>query len=350
MSAQQRRIIGIVAIALLSACTPAPEAQWQDYRQRLSRVLEVDLAAQAATAYTPSAPDKGELAVGSAAPPPLPSVKTAPQLSEAQITLIDLARLHDCGLDSLISERNSSLGKVMPAAVALHYELKLLDLLPRCIALPDLPPELTAHLMQIREQKRAELPARFVALLTTDSTLRSQLQGSKRGITDMAGQTATRQALQTLLQTARDLKSFSQQTAATSRPAPALLQQPWMDALSALHQSQRLADLQHSLRQSLLELSQLNDALDTVPLSCKPGQRAVMDQVLQQIFIGRLQPMLAQTDQSVTELSPLLDALYQEPHWRLAIAARFSQPQQQLQQQLKRHVQWWLAYQQRCTK
>ena len=76
MSAQQRRIIGIVAIALLSACTPAPEAQWQDYRQRLSRVLEVDLAAQAATAYAPSASDKGELALGSAAPPPLPAAMT----------------------------------------------------------------------------------------------------------------------------------------------------------------------------------------------------------------------------------------------------------------------------------
>lgn len=340
MSAQLRGIRCIVAMALLGACTPAPEAQWQDYRQRLSRVLEVDFAA-------PAAADK-ELAMRTAAPPPLPSIKTAPQLSEQQITLIDVARLHDCGLDSLISERNSSLGKVMPAAVALRYELKLLDLLPNCIALPNLPPELSQRLVQIRQQKRTELPARFAVLLTTDSTLRSQLQGSKRGITDMAGQTATRQALQSLLQTARDLDSFSQQTDATSRPAPALLQQPWMDALAALHQSQRLADLQHSLRQSLLELSQLNDTLAAAPLSCKPGQRAVMDQVLQQIFIGRLQPMLAQTDQSLTELTPMLEALYQEPHWRQAIAARFSQPQQQLQQQLKRHVSWWLAYQQRC--
>lgn len=335
----------------LSGCTPAPEAQWQDYRQRLSRVLDTDL--DEATTSVQNESDTRETspaAVNSslAEPMPLPSFKTAPELSEHQITLIDVARLHACGLDQVISARNSSLGKVMPAAVALHYELTLLDLLPACIALPDIPRELQQRLIDIRQLKLRELPARFAWMLATDNTLRSQLQGSKRGITDMAGQTQTHQALLSLLQSASALQTLSQQTDRTSRPAPELMQQPWMDALSALHQSQRLADLQHSVRQSLEELTRLNDALNALTVRCKSGQRQVMDQVLQQIFIKRLQPMLAQTDQSLTELTPLLSKLYDLPQWRELIAARYTNPQQQLQIQLKRHVRWWQTYQQQC--
>lgn len=354
----------IVSFSLiLTACTPAPDAQWQDYRERLSRVLSSEL-----------------LAPVPQAPMALPSVKTAPELHSDQITLIDLARLHECGLDGLVSERNSSLGKMMPAAVALGYELKLLDLLPSCIALPDLPSDLRNQLISIRLQKLAALPSRFTMLLTTDPTLRSQLQGSKRGITDMAGQTQTRQALQSLYETAKALQQLSANAAVSKnfevaetisasetaktrpaattssvaeqavRPTAALLQQPWMAALSAIHQSQRLADLQHSARQSVLELSSLNDALERLVLTCPSGQRQVMDQVLQQIFIGRLQPLLAETDQSLTELNPWLVQLYATAPWRDLVEQRFVAPQQQLQQQLRRHVRWWQAYQQRCPR
>lgn len=328
-----RTLQGLVLLIGVSACTEAPQAQWQDYRERLARVLGVDLAG----------PDAGS------APAALPSVKTAAEFTEQTITLVELARLHPCGLDSLISERNSSLGKVMTAAVALDYELKLLDLLPACIALPELPTEFKQRLQAIRAEKLQQLPARFQAMLTTDQTLRAQLQGSKRGIDDMSGQSSTRQALQNLQSTAVLLRTFSQSHDVTQRPPAALLTQPWMQALSDLHQSQRLADLQHSVRQSLLEISSLNEALAAVPLTCPRGQRAVMDQVLQQIFIGRLQPMLAQTDQSITELTPLLLALYHGSPWHEVIRARYLEPKLQLQQQLKRHVSWWQSYQQRCA-
>lgn len=326
-----------LVLALLtsaSACTEAPQAQWQDYRERLTRVLDVELAG----------PETG------LTPPALPSVKTAPEFTEQTISLVELARLHPCGLDSLISERNSSLGKVMTAAVALDYELKLLDLLPSCIRLPDLPSEFKQRLSSIRAHKLQQLPARFQAILTTDQTLRTQLQGSKRGIDGMSGQSLTHQALQNLHSTAVALRAFSQSQDVTPRPPAALLTQPWMQALSDLHQSQRLADLQHSLRQHLLEITSLNAALAAVALTCPSGQRAVMDQILQQIFIGRLQPMLAQTDQSITELSPLLLALYDQSPWRELIHARYLEPKRQLQQQLKRHVSWWQSYQQRCAR
>lgn len=325
----------VVIVALwFVGCTPQPDAMWQDYRARLSRVLAITLPEPVA------------------APPvrALPAVNTAPTFDVATITLLDVARLRDCGLDQLISARNSSLGKTMPAAVALSYEVQLLEQLPACIALEQLPDTLRHTLRELQTSKLAQLPQRFEQLLIQDSTLRAQLQGSRRGITDMAGQAQTVQALMQLQQTAQLLVEWQQHGSMSKASQTALAAEPWRLALETLYQTQRLADLQHSVRHSVLELTAINAALANSPINCRPGQRAVMDQVLQQVFIQRIQTMLAQVDQSLTELKPLLVALYSDPNWRAVLDNRLFHPQQQLHDALKQHVRWWQHYQAQCPR
>lgn len=145
---------------LLSGCNTDPATDLLErYASRTGNAIEVDvdLALQTpAQVYTPLAPRRERLAA-------------VPEIREG---LLDLLDLRQCDLMQLVSERNTSLGRVAKPSQRLIYELKILPALNRCIAtLADEPEqkELSAKLAQYRDTKRAGFaPLLFNAIYQTD--------------------------------------------------------------------------------------------------------------------------------------------------------------------------------------
>jgi hypothetical protein len=309
----------LVLSLLLSACSPQPDSQLADYHDRLQRVFALELPT----------PAKSSL-------PALPAVALFQQpLAEAKLDLSDFLALDYCNLQTLVGERNNVLGKVATDAVSLQYELKLLATLQPCLDQPQsrlaLGQPLYDELTQLVRLKQQQLPQRFVLLLGRDPTLRQQLQGANRGFS--SGVSDTAQALRALIALKQQIAAGQYQDAATVDIS---------QALGMLYQSQTLADLQHSLRLSADFFGQLHLALQAIPPSqlCRADPQ-IADNLLQQIFIKRLQPELAALDGAAQQLLPLLQQLYQAHPLQAAIDSRFIIPRQQLQQALRQHVSFW---------
>lgn len=319
----------LIVAAMQNACTPYPESLLSDYQARLQRVLpQAQLTGQLHKAALPAMPDVHKLSL---------SVPTA------TIDLTDMLALDVCDLETLIAERNSSLGKVQTDAGLLQYELRLLDKLGLCLTTParsnQLDAELIAKLQQIYQQKQQQLPAVFANLLSRDQTLRQQLGGSQRGVSpDQGGHAETLQALQQL-----------------NRLRQLILQRDYQaagkvdihQALGTLHQTQLVADLQHSLRLSQQFFLQLNADLATRSNTelCQ-ADRNIRDNLLTQIFIARVQSELARLDGMANELSAALLQLYQQHPLQPTVQQRLLAPQQALQHQLRQHVAFWQRWRQ----
>ena len=335
-------ILTVLLSLMFSGCTPNSDSEFDVYRDRLSRTLDIEL--------NPPAPLKQPAAA-------LPN-KNPVHFQDLSLDLSQLLALDSCGLSvnskdlaSLISERNSILGKVMTASTQLHYELQLLNSLNHCldnlnksaISSAKLDDELSQELAAIGVLKKQQLPARMQALLTQDETLRQQLQGSQRPLNLGSGQaTETIGALDNLIKLRSAVESHDYATAI----AIDINQQ-----LAILHQGQILADLQHSLRSNSNQLKVLNDELQHFqPRWCKTQTQEILQQVLLQVFIARVQVQLAHQDGIAQQIIPKLTQLYQDTPLAPAITERFEQPWQRLHTELKRHIAWWQQHEKRCQQ
>jgi len=340
-------MVGGVAACLIS-CSSEPDRLWADYRARLSRVLQVELPANSNNfnrALSTPLSSPNEQLTELAAPE---TTQTEPDarmqaklqaISAPALSMLEVHQSRPCGLDQLAATRNNQLGKVMSASVQLHYELQLLATLPICIRHPSIEPALQQKLNEIYQHKQQQLSLRWRQFLQHDATLRQQLSGSLRGLARQPGSsTPTQQALRQLLQ----LKSLIDQQNYAKAAAIDI-----EAALSQLYRGQLLADLQYSLRRSEAELRQLNQQLAvlTDEQLCSVDS-TVRDNVLQQIFIGRVQQHLALLVDLSTELTPLLLQLYQQQPFAAEVITRFSTPTAQLKTQLKAHVRFWQTWQQ----
>ncbi len=348
---QRRWLLLLISLPLmlLSGCTPAPAALFDDYQQRLARLLPLP----------PLEPNT--VAIEDYAS--LPAVRDVLlQLPDIRLDLLDLIAIRHCGLQSLVAQRNSSLGKVMSTANQLGYELELLQQLKPCLTHPSLDLKLQQQLQAFYQQKLMALPKALHNLLLTDQTLRQQLQGSQRWLALGAAHTTT-----DTLFALQQLVKLKQQALAISHAADAPLKQFGQtrhmnllltadinQALALLYQGQLLADLQYSMRQSNLQLQQLNQRLATVDLTnwCvkaqRNGQSDILNNVFGQIYLGRVQPYLAQLDSINHQLLPLLTQLYQDSPFQALLVNRFTAPADKLRQHLSTHVRWWQQVQQQC--
>jgi hypothetical protein len=334
---------------LLGSCSPAAESLFEDYHSRLARILP--LPAPAINPIT--------------ALPALPAVREVQQqLPDLRLDLLDLVAIRHCGLQQLVASRNSSLGKVMTAANQLGYELELLQQLSPCLHHPELSHKLQQQLQQMYQQKQQALPLVLSNLLLTDVTLRQQLQGSQRSLSPGAASLGsdTLQALQQLQILQQQVLTQSGANAADTTATNQQQQhisESWHterinQALALLYQGQLLADLQYSVRYSNNQLQTLNQQLAALDLSqwCGKarfnGQVDILLTVFRQIYLGRVQPYLAELDSLNHQLMPTLTALYQHSPFQQLITARFNQPAAELRHQLKTHVRWWQQLQQQC--
>ena len=218
-----------------------------------------------------------------------------------------------------------------------------------CLTNPDIASDLQQKLAAIASDKAALIDKHWQNFLQQDETLRQQLHPS-RSLSEpnsVAGVAETMQALHSLLALKKSIVHQNWQHASSINPE---------QALEALYKANTLSQLQQSLRFSQNWLQSLNQQLEQLDLKtqCPAGKSSdkteILNTILLQYFIGKVQLYLAQVDGAYQQLYPLLEQLYQDTALAPSIQQRFEVPNTELKAELKRHVIWWKAIQQHCPK
>ena len=326
-------LILFAVVCIASGCSDPAQSLMHDYTSRLSRTLALEIQ------------DPAPLDLQ-----PLPSITaTRADITERSITLVELVATRACGLDVLLGERNSSLGKVMTPSQRLKYELAFLKQVQPCLTDPDIAPDLQQKLAAIAADKAAQIDKHWQNFLQQDETLRQQLH-PYRNLSEpnsVAGVAETMQALHSLLALQKSIVQQNWQQASSINPE---------QALEALYKANTLSQLQQSIRFSQNWLQSLNQQLEQLDLKaqCLVGKSSdkaeILNTILLQYFIGKVQLYLAQVDGTYQQLYPLLQQLYQGTTLVQPIQQRLEVPHTELKAELKRHVIWWKAVQQQCPK
>tara|TARA_R110002126_G_scaffold15185_6_gene62490 strand:- start:1154 stop:2152 length:999 start_codon:yes stop_codon:yes gene_type:complete len=321
----------MVVLASLAGCSkPDSKATLTDYQQRLSRVLELD-SVKVQTEPVATLPRLSELKQ------PLPDIR---------LDLRDAWASRECGLDQLIGERNSSLGRVFQPSTQLNYELRLLAQLDNCLQ-QQLSPALQQQISIWLNKKQQSVALALTNMLLADDTLRQQWHSTSHGLAagDNSGFVTSSGALNNLVSLAEQIKKQQWQQAAKVD-----IEQ----SLATLYQSDFLAQLQTSLRFSAAWFNQVNPQLLAIaPDSLCPNGRSteqlkILTTVFRKFFIGQLQAHLAELNRYHNDIWPLLQQLYQHTSLYPALQQRYQQPAVQLQQQLMLQVKWWQQLNQEC--
>jgi hypothetical protein len=182
--------VALIALAATAGLALWPEdpvaARWQDYLARLERLTRQPVPSAAALELRPY---PGNAALRR----PLPDLRTG---------LLNYLGLRHCDLMSLVSERNSALGKLRSASL-LDYELTFIERGQRCLngaALED--PELIGLLERTLEVKRDSLGDLFWNATWASDELRGFLNqspgpagDSARGLEALGGLASAGRAL-----------------------------------------------------------------------------------------------------------------------------------------------------------
>lgn len=327
-----KAILALALLFSLSGCGKYDgDKVFEKYQQRLTRVLELDAVAE-----------------------PLPAVALLPAerdlkqpLPDLRLDMFDAYSTRRCGLDLLVGERNSSLGKVYTASKQLNYELRFLYQLQSCLQLEWQDTALLTELQQVYQQKQQSIGIAFQNMLLTDNTLRKELLGIRQSLPlhDVAGISETWQALTSLVQLQQMIKQQDWQ-AAQSIDIEQQLQQ--------FYKFNFLSKLQFSLRSSRHHLQQVNLLLrpKTPEKLCQKSpnrqQLDILANLFGKFFVGEVQQYTVNLQNYQQQLWPLLSQLYQDTAVYPALQQRFENTYQQMRSQLSEHVKWWQALDAKC--
>lgn len=316
----------------LSACTEYNgDKALQNYQQRLQRVLDVS---QQNTAL----PDAPTLTAQRDLKQPMPDIR---------LDLTDAYATRRCSLDTLIGERNSSLGKVYSASKQLSYELRFLTQLQRCLEQSWDDTTLLNQLQQVYQQKQLSINIAFNNMLLTDETLRKELLGKRQALPLQAapGFSETWQALTELSQLQQFIREQNWQAAS---------QIDIEQQLQLLYRYNFIGRLQYSLRTAGHHLAQLNQLTTTVtPAVLCPQQRdteqlRILANVFSKYFVSEIQLYTSELSRYQQQLWPLLHQLYQHTDVNSALTQRFEQTYLAMRTELSSHVTWWQTLNRQC--
>ena len=322
----------ILLLLSLSACSDYNgDRALKNYQQRLARVLETEVPP---IAPQPAATLQAERDLKQ----PLPDLR---------LDLTDAYATRRCGLDVLIGERNSSLGKVYPASKQLAYELRFLAQLQHCLSLSWDDSSLLNQLQSVYQQKQHSIALAFDNMLLTDDTLRKELLGNRKtlALKQAPGLTETWQALTEL-----------------NRLAGFIANAQWQDAvqidieqqLQTLYRYNFAGKLQYSLRHSRDQLLQINQMLRGYNnhTLCPPGRNNpkldILANVFNKFYIAEVQYYTSALGHYQQEIWPLVQQLYQHTPLYPALQQRFEQSHNEMRTALSQHVNWWQQLNQQC--
>lgn len=326
----------LVACLLLTACSDKPTDINEQYQQRLAIALDNPL------------PDTTKLT----------NLKLVPiryndePATSQQLSIVQLAQLSHCKLNTLIAEHNSQLGRVATAAGQLTYQIQFIQLAPSC--LEKLNPESKSYQAIQRElaSKKQQLLKQFNHLLYKDQELKRSWQLTSYALnTNLAGLVETELALQDLL----TLKQQIIQQQYTQIDSQALY--PLLSVLRKFNFNQALVS---AVRQQTYYNHSTSRYLASIDLSalCNPlknkRQAQIVSNVFKKYYLAQLQPYQAQLSGALERLMPLYQQLWfdsttNQPE--LAALLQQHQPSNLLtafKDSAKTHVTWWQKFYKTC--
>ena len=287
------------------------QAMFTDYQNRLAKLTQVETKALNQRA-TPSIPMTT-----------LPRRRDrALPLSEIRIGLWDYLQIYECRLNQLVGQRNSSLGKVMPASQRLVYETQLVYEMTRCLTTlkshKDEDTELIRELEQALEIKRSELH-----LVAWNAFIGSQefenltsLSTEPLEPADPEPLIISRQALDELLRTGVKVKQIQenptvQANIEADRLEANLLAINTQRSVGRLLKSIELVSNELGLASSILQQARTQNSL--CPQGKQTREADYLKNVFSKYYVGRIQPylsMLNREGQALLESVDKLLALY----------------------------------------
>lgn len=326
----------LLSCLLLSACTDKPSDVYLQYQQRLANTLEQPLR---------QAPELNNIVL-------TPIHYEQEALTTQQLSLLQLAQLSHCKLNTLIAERNSQLGKLATPASQLIYQIQFIQLAPAC--LEKLEPSSKSYLAIKGElnNKKQQLVVQFNQLLYNDPELKRTWQLTSYTLdTNLAGLTETEAALNQLATLKQQIKQQQYAQIDTQALYP---------LLSQLHQYNFNQALISAVRQQTQLNNSTSDYLANVDLTmlCNPlknkRQAQIVSNIFKKYYLAQLQPYQAQLSGALERLMPLYQALWlNSTSMQPQIAALLSpsQPSNLLiafKDSAKSHVFWWQNFYKTC--
>ncbi len=276
----------LLAIGWLAPQDP-DEARWEDYLDRIARLSRQALPERAPLPLLPY-PGARELRL------PLP---------EHRVDMLDYLELRHCGLMELISQRNSSLGKLQADSLRLSHELAFIQQARTCLeenTLDD--PELVTVMSQVVAEKEAALPALYWNVLANSEEIRRFFSQSPSA---SVGDTSA--ALQSLQQLSHTVIAHKQSGAVTPLNLEPLLE--------TLAHNQSGGYLLRRMALSLRELERGNQLLAGIdPQRLCPRNQAStrarrLRNVLDKVWGPKVQQALAQSHRQRQSLADSLEQM-----------------------------------------
>ena len=314
----------------LAACSPSPWDQAQTrYTEGLARTLDVPLPSSDPRAIKAPVPPQSvsEPAAGRTYPQPdQQETRAAATNDPASLNLLDYLRTTPCALHSLISEHNSSLGKLSSATTRLVYDVNFINASGRCVTrLSASHPELADQLQREADRKRAQLPDQLrAALLFGPEFTQFWRAQSSLGQYPETLQSDLEPALKALLNDATAISALAftgtasdldLALAALRSAEGGLLLKGWLDVANQMQAANAVIDTFLTKRPLCYENQSNPRALRLKAL-------------VENIYVGQLQPMTAALNRRTHALLPLIEALeaavgaQQDPRYAAFISTR----------------------------
>lgn len=342
----RRILLPLTCCLILAGCESAPEAsrQMDNYLERIGRVLDASWTRfddQTLSRYRLSERRQRVLPV-------------ADQRLGMLDLLIETRRCQT--LQQSVSQRNSSLGRVMPWSHRLAADGELIRALDDCLdVIRDLPERqaLLTDLQAIAATKREELPTVFWNALNASSEFEYYLRFADTPLPVASGTLSDQQAIGALQQ----LTDLGQALPARLPPPRAELE----GHFQALQRSERSSELIHSLARLTHTLEQATQMLgsERAQKLCPTGQPTQRSKVLLNVFVtfyaGEIQPYLAQVQrlaqpwqQTIAELAQVQGIPEQTQQYLDSLVGADNSLWTNYQQQLEAHSSAWQEVLGRC--
>ncbi|RJG38599.1 DUF3080 family protein [Motilimonas pumila] len=292
-------LLAASVVAVTSACSPAEQAMFTEYNERLARVLDTQTGA--------SESSKSDLL-----PANWPSRKELFQSNAAPtISVIELLALPDCGLKYLISQRNEILAKHMNTAAQLHYEIDMIVALKRCQN--EFANKMTSAdislLTKIEAEKQQNITGHFLNLLFAEPETHLALKPITKTV---AGR--SHQHEQDVIEAFDYFKGLSllvsnlqQGTDITLEQRATFSLEHTQQALSRLYNNRYFSELVFSMQFAKTQLAQATLYIQTVSDNnhCQQFSKqkiAILKNVLMLFYIQQQQPYMVELIQSYQQI------------------------------------------------
>jgi hypothetical protein len=334
-----RAVVILATVVSLAACQRAPEAsrQMDNYLERVGRVLGTSWEAWNVDELSRYRP-----------PPRRERMADTPEI---RIGLLDLlVESRRCQtLQQLVSERNSSLGRLMPASHLLAYEGELLRAIDDClVVIADDPSRegLRAQLEEIAGIKREHLASTFWNALNGSTEFESYLRFSSQPLPVTADALSDHDAISAL----GELIAIGQALPDALPPGRETIE----PLLQSLYRSDRSGQLIHTLSRLTHTLDQATAMLAArpdnylCPLGAPTERSRILLTVFSTFYAGEIQPLMAQTQRlgmpwqtALNQLADIPGAPTPTTSYLERLAGAENSLWQRYQASVARHTQAW---------